>query len=203
MRAPPSWLNRLPKASPPNTITLRIRALICEFWGDTNIQWIRMGEKQKQKHKTLFACYMHTMLHTYFFLCLEFWFWPWLCCCCSIDKSCQTLCDPIHCSIPGFPILHYLPELTETHVHWVSDAIQPSHPLLPPSPPVLNLSQHQGLFQWVGSITWAFIIKYHRSGSQIPDLWNLNLRRWGWDFGHFCFTSSTIVFLCCEVWETA
>ena len=55
------------------------------------------------------------------------------------------------CSTPGFPVLHYLPELAQTHVHWVGDAIQPSHPLLSPSPSALNLSQHQGLFQWVSS----------------------------------------------------
>ena len=53
--------------------------------------------------------------------------------------------------MPAFPILHYLPEFAQTHVHWVNDAIQPSHPLLPISPPALNLSQHQGLFQWVDS----------------------------------------------------
>ena len=56
------------------------------------------------------------------------------------------------CSMPGFSVLHYLLEFTHIHVHWVSDAIQPSHPLSPPSPPALNLSQHQGLFQWVGSL---------------------------------------------------
>ena len=53
-------------------------------------------------------------------------------------------------STPGFPVLHYLPEFVHTHVHWINDTIQPSHPLLPPSPPALNFSQHQGLFQWVG-----------------------------------------------------
>ena len=53
------------------------------------------------------------------------------------------------CSTPGFPVLHYLPEFTQTHVHWVSDVIQPSHPLSSPSSPVFNLSQPQGLFQWV------------------------------------------------------
>jgi len=53
-------------------------------------------------------------------------------------------------STPGFPVLHYLPEFPQTHVHWVGDAIQSSHPLLSPSPPAFNLSQHQGLFQWVG-----------------------------------------------------
>ena len=61
---------------------------------------------------------------------------------CSVSKSCSTLCDPVNCSTPGFPVLHYLPQFIHTHVHWISDAIQPSHPLLPPSLPALNLSQH-------------------------------------------------------------
>ena len=61
------------------------------------------------------------------------------------------LCDPMDCSMPGLPVHHQLPEFTRTHVHWVSDAIQPSHPLLSPSPPTFNLSQHQGLFRWVSS----------------------------------------------------
>ena len=58
----------------------------------------------------------------------------------SVAQSCLTLCDPMDCSMPGFPVHHQLPELTQTHVHRVSDAIQPSHPLLSPSPPALNLS---------------------------------------------------------------
>ena len=69
----------------------------------------------------------------------------------SVSKSCPTLGDPMDCSTPGYPVLHCLPELAQTHVHRVSDAIQPSHPPLPPSPPALDLSQHQGLFQWVSS----------------------------------------------------
>ena len=69
----------------------------------------------------------------------------------SVTKSCQTICDPMNCSTSSFPVLHYLPKFAQTHVHWVSDAIQPSHPLSSPSPPVRNLSQHQGLFQWVSS----------------------------------------------------
>ena len=70
----------------------------------------------------------------------------------SITQSCPTLCDPMDCSMPGFPVLHYIPELAQIHVHWVGDAIQPSHPLLSPSSLALNLSQHQGLFQWVSSL---------------------------------------------------
>jgi len=65
----------------------------------------------------------------------------------SGTQSCPTLCDPIDCSMPGFPVRHQLPELTQTHVHRVGDAIQKSHPLSSPSPPAFNLSQHQGLFQ--------------------------------------------------------
>ena len=64
--------------------------------------------------------------------------------CCSVTKSCPTLCDPMDCSTPGFPVYHQLLELAQTPVHWVGDAIQPSHSLLPPSPPVFNLSRHQG-----------------------------------------------------------
>ena len=69
------------------------------------------------------------------------------CCHCSVAQSCPTHRDPMDCSTPGLPVHHQLPELTQTHVHRVSDAIQPSHPLLSPSPPAFNLSQHQGLFK--------------------------------------------------------
>ena len=68
-----------------------------------------------------------------------------------VTQSCLTLCDPMDCSTPGFPAHHQLPKLTQTHVHWVGDAIQPSHPLSSPSSPAFNLSQHQDLFQGVGS----------------------------------------------------
>ena len=64
----------------------------------------------------------------------------------SVAQSCLTLCNPLNCSTPGFPVHHQLPELTQTHVHRVVDAIQPSNPLSSPSPPAFSLSQHQGLF---------------------------------------------------------
>ena len=70
----------------------------------------------------------------------------------SVAQLCQTLQDPMDCSKPGFPVHYQLPELTQIHVHGANDAIQPSHPLSSPSPPVLNLSQHQGLSQWVSSL---------------------------------------------------
>ena len=69
----------------------------------------------------------------------------------SVAQSCPTLCDPMNCSTPGLPVHHQPPEFTQTHVHQVSDAIQPSHPLSSPSPPAPNPSQHQSLFQWVNS----------------------------------------------------
>ena len=62
-------------------------------------------------------------------------------CCCSVTQSCLTLWDPMDCSTPGFPVLDYVPEFAQIHVHWVDDAIQPSHPLLSPSSPAFNLSQ--------------------------------------------------------------
>ena len=69
----------------------------------------------------------------------------------SVAQLCPTLCDPMNCSMPGLLVHHKLPEFTQTHVHRVGDAIQLSHPLSSPSLPAPNLSQHQGLFQWVNS----------------------------------------------------
>ena len=69
----------------------------------------------------------------------------------SVAQSCLTLCDPMNGSMPGLPVHHHLSEFTKTHVHWVRDAIQPSHPRSSPSLPAPNPSQHQSLFQWVNS----------------------------------------------------
>ena len=69
----------------------------------------------------------------------------------SVPQSCLTLCDPMNRSTPGLPVHHQLPEFTQTHVHWVSDAIQASHPLSSPPLPAFNLSQHEDLFKWVSS----------------------------------------------------
>ena len=74
---------------------------------------------------------------------------------CSVTQSSHTFCNPMDCSMTGFPVHHQLLKLAQTHVHRVGDAIQPSHPLSSPSPPAFNLSQHQGLFQWsVLHIRW-------------------------------------------------
>ena len=80
----------------------------------------------------------------------------------SVAQWCPTLCDSMNRSTPGLPVHHQLPESTQTHVHWVGHAIQPSHPLSSPSPPALNLSQHQGLFKWVSSL------------HQVPKYWSFS-----------------------------
>ena len=82
----------------------------------------------------------------------------------SVAQSCLTLCDSMNRSTPGFPVLHHLLELAQTHVHWVLDAIQPSHSLPSPSPLALNLSQHQGHFWWVSSSHQvAKVLELHQS----------------------------------------
>ena len=84
--------------------------------------------------------------------------WPWrqywplylICCwCCSVTQSCLTLYNCMDCSMPGLPVPHHLPEFAQIHAHCISDAVQPPYPLMPSFPSALNLSQHQGLFQWV------------------------------------------------------
>ena len=81
-------------------------------------------------------------------------------CCCLLTKLCLTFCNPMDCSTPGLPVHHQPPEFTQTHVHWFSNPIQPSHPPSSPSPPAFNLSQHQGLSnESVLCITWP---KYWR-----------------------------------------
>ena len=97
----------------------------------------------------------------------------------SVAESCPTLCDPIDCSTPGLAVYHQLPEFTQTHVHWVSDAIQPSHPLLSLSPPTFNLSQHQGIFKWVSVLHQVAKVFVSASASVLP----MNIQNWfplGW-----------------------
>ena len=110
--------------------------------------------------------------------------WAIICpCCCLATKSCLTLCSPTNCSTPGLLVLHYLPEFAQTYVHWVSDAIQTSHPLSPSSPLALNLSQHQGLFQWVSS--WHQVAKVLELQHQS---FQLNIQGWfplGFPFGWY------------------
>ena len=89
--------------------------------------------------------------HSTQFLCYVFFGAFYCCITCSVTQSCLTLCDPMDYSTPGFPVYHQHPELAQTHIYWVGDAIQPFHPLSSPSLPAFNLSQHQGLFQRVNT----------------------------------------------------
>ena len=90
-------------------------------------------------------------------------------------SCCPTLCDSVDCSMSGFPVLHYLPEFAQTHVHWISDTIQPSHPQSSLSPPAFNLSQHQDLFQWVSSSHQVVkVLRVSASASVLP----MNIQGW-------------------------
>ena len=99
---------------------------------------------------SLHRMYVQPVPTSPFFIFIKIW--AFCCCCCSVAKLHLTLCDPMDCSTPGFPVLQYLSEFAQIYVHWVSGVIQLSHPLLHPSPPAFNLFQHQGLFQWVSSL---------------------------------------------------
>ena len=92
----------------------------------------------------------------------------------SVAQSCPTLCEPMDCSMPGLPVHHQLPEVTQTHVHCDSDAIQPSHPLSSPSPTAFNLSQHQGLFKWEFFTSGGQSIGVSASASVLP----MNIQDW-------------------------
>ena len=96
----------------------------------------------------------------------------------SVAQSCPTLCDPMDCSTPGLPVHHQLLEFTHTYVHPVSDAIQPSHPLLSPSPPTFNLCWHQGFFQWVSSLHQVARVLEFQLPMNIQDWFPLGWTGW-------------------------
>ena len=99
----------------------------------------------------------------------------------SVAQSCPSLCDPMNHSKPGLPVHHQLPEFTQTHVHWVRDAIQPSHPLSSPSPPAPNPSQHQSLFQWVNSShEVAKVLEFQLQHHSLQRNWGLISFRMDW-----------------------
>ena len=100
-----------------------------------------------------------------------------------VPQLCLTLCDPMDCSPPGSSVLHHLPEFAQIYVHWVHDAIQPSHPLSPPSPPAFYLSQHQGLLQWVGS------------SNQVADVLELQHQSFQWIQGWFPLGLTSLISL--------
>ena len=101
------------------------------------------------------------------------------CCCCSATKSCPTFCN-LDGSTPGFSVLHDLLEFAQAQVHWISDAIQPSHPVSPSSPPALNLYQHQGLFQWVGSSHQVAKVLELQFQQQSFQCLNIQMNKWRW-----------------------
>ena len=111
----------------------------------------------------------------------NYWAWALEPRCCLVSQLCLTLCDPTDCSAPGFPVLHHFPELAQTHVLWVSDAIQSSCPLSSPSP-AFNLSQHQGLFQRVSSLHQVAKVLEHTLFTSVFK--GLFFRFWHSDFWH-------------------
>ena len=93
----------------------------------------------------------------------------------------MTLCDPMDCSMPGFPVLHCLLEFAQTHVHWIDDAVQPFHPLSLPSPPALSLSQHQALFHWVDSLHQvAEVLEFQFQHSSFQWIFSVDFLRIDW-----------------------
>ena len=160
IRAPSSWSNHLPKSLPPNINTL--------YGEGVRFQHMNLEKTQNSLYNTYHLIFHISLPLNY----LEeikhrvhepgwrgrmWWFYFTYCYYCSATQSCLTLCDPMGCSMPGSSILHYLLEFAQIHVHWVGYVIQPTHPLPPPSPSALNLSQHWGLFQWVSS--WHQVAK--------------------------------------------
>ena len=111
-----------------------------ETFQETQMEALRLFWPSFKRHESYFH---HVLLSIVIFSSVQF---------SSVTQSCPTLCDPMDCSTPGLPVYHQLPEFTQTHVRWVSDAIQPSHSLLSPSPPAFNPSQHHSLFKWVSSL---------------------------------------------------
>ena len=121
------------------------------------------AEKHSHKHSLTFLPLRNEVYAPSSWVCIH-----------SVQFSHSVVSDslqPMDCRTPGLPVHHQLLEFTQTHVHWVGDAIQPSHPLLSPSPPALNFSQHQGLFQWVTSshqVAKALEFQLHQSLQWTP-----------------------------------
>ena len=113
------------------------------------------------KHSSLY-----NQLHPATFRCVYVKGFCATACCCSVVKSCPALCYPMDHSMLGFRVFYHLLEFAQTHVHWVSDATQPFHPLSPPSPPALNLCQRQDLFQWTDA------------SHQVAKITELQLQQW-------------------------
>ena len=121
--------------------------------------------------------------------------------CCSVAKSCPTLCNPLDCSLPGFPVLHYLPEFAQTHVHWISDAIQPSHCLLPPLLlPSIFLSIRVLSNEFTLCIRWSKYQSFSFSNSPSNEYSELIFFRIDW-FRINWFKRLSIIFSSTTVWK--
>ena len=125
---------------------------IAKYWSFFHYAWYQWP-LLIYKLGSLFRSRRFLLLHRLLFLLFSlFWSFLWYSVqFSSVAQSCPTLCNPMNCSTPGLPVHHHLLEFTQTHIHRVSDAIQPSHPMSSPSPPAHNPSLHQSLFQWVNS----------------------------------------------------
>ena len=119
---------------------------------------------------------------------LEIWLWNQSVQFSPVPDSCLTLCDPMNRSTPGLPVHHHLPEFTQTQVHRVSDANQPSHPLSFPSPPAPNPSQHQSPFQWVSSSHDVAKVLEFQSHSQFSDNYQPHYEKAWYRSSHWCWT---------------
>ena len=137
---------------------------------------------------------MPSFIYYIIFVYLYHSFCLFVCCCSLVTKSCPTLYDPMACSMPGFPVLHCLLEFAQIQVHWVSDTIQPSQSLLPSSPPALNLSQLQGLFQWVISLHQVTKVLEHQ-------LQHRSSYYSGWFSGFISFRKSKLSWICKMNWN--
>ena len=150
-------------------------------WTSRNLRILWTPSPSMDTHyDLLYTCFFITILflqwtftlHFLFFLSFFSPFLPFfLFCFIAVQSLCRVwLCDPVDCSTPGFPDLHHLLEFAQTHVHWFGDSIQPSHSLSSPSPTALNLSQHQGLFQWV------------RSSEQVAKILEFQFQHWSFQW---------------------
>ena len=137
----------------------------CDRLGDGLV--VRVPEMWPEVVATFWPTVPDTNWPVFFFLCLVK--------SCSFAELCPTLYDPMDCRMPGFPVPHHLLESAQTHVHWVGDTIQPSHPLSPPSPPAFRLPQHQGLFP----VNWLFVSGGQRTGaSDSASVLPMNIQGW-------------------------
>ena len=122
-------------------------------WGKQNFFHMCFNKLDLSEIKTeIFKCHHENWCNFKFSSIL-------IACCSSVAQSFLTLCDSMDCSTPGFPVLFYLPEFAQTHVHWIGDAIQASHPLLPSSPPAFNCYQHQDLFSLSSYLKYIYFEK--------------------------------------------